>query len=231
MTNFQYLIDIFGIPSTLRTILLVLLINWGIGIAFVQYFYYKTRRLRYLSQEVKAKSLPFTNSPEKWNRLIHSLLSFFMIPRVLGFFLTTIISCTGVWFSLLGAGPKLPKWRRFLVRCFGKFAGRVGLFFGSYLWIRHKTDKLDYGHWLGEDWKKQQPVKRAPIIISNHRTWSDVLLFMTTDEFPSYVASIHIKNLPFFGYLAKAFGSFFVTRGDKNSRDSTVLFFSPHLGG
>jgi len=47
---------------------------------------------------------------------------------------------------------------------------------------------------------------------------------MTTSEFPGYVASQHISRIPFFGYLAAAFDSLFVERGDKNSRDSIVFY-------
>ncbi len=45
---------------------------------------------------------------------------------------------------------------------------------------------------------------------------------MTIDEFPGYVAASNIGAMPSFGYLSRAFGSFFVDRSNKNSCNSTV---------
>jgi len=222
MFAISFVIDILSIFNC--RLLIACLFNWAIGIAFVQYFYHKTYKLRTLPESYKQKVLPFTNSPELWNRLIHILLSFFMVPRLIGFLGATIICCIAVWFIMLGAGPKVSHTRHILIKWFAKVLGRVGLFCGSYLWITHTHDEVDYSKWLGKDYKEKMPNKRPPVIVSNHRTWSDVLVMMTMDEFPSYVASSHIRDLPLYGFLAVAFGSFFVQRGDKNSRDSTVFF-------
>ena len=201
---------------------MIVFIDWCIGIAFVQYFYYRTKRLRNLNIKMKQQYAPFTNSPEKWNRLVHTLMSIFMIPRVIGF-LTATITCTiAVWIILIGSEPKAMGWRRWLVWLFSSTLGRVGLFCGSYLWISYKDDDIDYSPWLGEDWKGKNKI-RPPIIISNHRTWSDVLLYMTTSEFPCYVSSVHIRRFPFYGFLAQSYGSFFVQRGNEKSRNETVI--------
>lgn len=223
MVSFPRIFNFFKFTESLQLLLTIILVNWAVGILFVQYFYYRTRRLRNLDAAVKQKYAPFTNSPEKWNRLVHSLMSIFMIPRIIGFLASTIICTIAVWIVMLGSNSKAIGWRRTLIRTFSTIFGRIGLFFGSYIYISRQNDIIDYSPWLGEGWEKERPPVRAPIIISNHRTWSDVLLFMTTREFPSYVSSNHIRNLPFYGFLAKSYGSFFVQRGNKDSRNQTVF--------
>jgi hypothetical protein len=52
---------------------IVIAVQWIIGIAFVEYFYYITRKLRKLDPKIKKKYMEISNEPEKWNRLVFYL--------------------------------------------------------------------------------------------------------------------------------------------------------------
>jgi phosphotransferase system glucose/maltose/N-acetylglucosamine-specific IIC component len=65
-------------PSTLTPItskftkwqyvLILMGILWVIGIIFIEYFFYKTKRLSNLTKEQKEKYGAYSNEPEKWRR-------------------------------------------------------------------------------------------------------------------------------------------------------------------
>ncbi len=44
-----------------------LAINWMIGVVFLAYFYWHTRRLRNLDPALKSRLRAFCNAPERWN--------------------------------------------------------------------------------------------------------------------------------------------------------------------
>jgi len=59
-------------------VMLFIGISWLFGILFVEYFYYYTKRLRYLDPKIKEKMLPFTNAPEKWNKIVFYICIFIL---------------------------------------------------------------------------------------------------------------------------------------------------------
>ena len=55
---------------TSHYVLMILGLLWIGGILYVEYLYYYTRRLRMLDPKIKEKMGPFTNEPEKWNKIV-----------------------------------------------------------------------------------------------------------------------------------------------------------------
>lgn len=98
-----------------------------------------------------------------------------MIPRALTFMALSIVCAVGTRIAMIGA-PKsefITGWRKTIVKLISKFTCRVSLFVLSFVWIKHvNEDSMDYSPWLGEDYKTHTPLKRAPIIIANHQSWS-----------------------------------------------------------
>jgi len=99
----------------------------------------------------------------------------FMITRCLIFIILSIICALGTRIVMIGV-PKdklITGWRKTAVKIISKLTCRISLFFLSFIWIRQiKETSMDYSAWLGEDYKEYEPKKRAPIIISNHQSWS-----------------------------------------------------------
>ena len=159
-------------PSWGRTILLIVMIDWIIGIIFIQYFYYRTRKLRYLNKKQYPELSPFINSTYTWNRFAHLLGSVFMVPRML-IFASGVISIT-MFVHIISVGSKLPLTglRRKIMVLFGRMIGRIMLFSLSFTWVSYADDKIDYSSWLGKEYKPSE--EKPPIIISNHRGCSVV---------------------------------------------------------
>ena len=158
----------------LKPVLIILCIDWIIGIIFVQYFYHYMRKLRFLDPEIKRKAYPFINSVEKWDRVAHSLGSVFMLPRVL---LLIIVFASLPWLVrilLIGIDVDKPVtgWRKKVVQVLGKISGRLSLFCVSFIWITYRTDNnIDYTPWLGSDWRSHMGENTVvpPIMTANHR--------------------------------------------------------------
>lgn len=51
-------------------LLVILGILWLVGILYVEFFYYYTRRLRTLDPKIKERMEPFTDNPGKWNKIV-----------------------------------------------------------------------------------------------------------------------------------------------------------------
>ncbi len=168
--------------------LVALAIDWAIGICFIQYFYYRTRKLRALDAETRAKAAPFIQQTEKWNWFTNTfcishphprVVSVFFIPRFLG--LLGISSGTTLLVSLvlLGSKEKTTGWRKTLLRILERVSGWVAITCGSYVWISHSDLDVDYTKWLGEGYAAKAPKGRPPVIISCHRAWSVYIIFIT----------------------------------------------------
>lgn len=137
---------------------------------------------------------------------------------------------------MIGADPSRPVygWRKAIIRIWGRISSRIDLFLISFIWISHKNIDVDYTAWLGPNYKAQVKGTKPPIIISNHISWSvslipnlfyqDILVSMTTEEFPAFLSAIHNKYVPMVGRIAEALGTVFVDRANATSRSNAVYF-------
>ena len=85
-----------------------------------------------------------------------------------------MICAGGISLIMIGA-PKdklLCGWRKIATKIIIRTLARIGLFFMSFVWIKEVYDDVDYSEWLGKNYKTKTPKTRAPIIISNHQSWS-----------------------------------------------------------
>lgn len=167
----------------LKYLVIIIGAQWTVGIVFVEYFYYITRKLRTLSPKEKGKYMEIRNEPEKWNRLVfylsntfaYPIVSVFMVPRLLIFATLSLLCAIGTRLVMIGAPPNKPitGCRRTIIKFIIGTASRIGLFFLSLVWFRHiEDDSFDYSEWLGKDYKLQTPCKRPPIIVVNHQSWT-----------------------------------------------------------
>lgn len=157
----------FSTASCWRTLFFVFIIDWLIGILFIQYFYHITTKLRSLGPKAKAKYAPYINQVELWNRFVHSFFSFFLVPRFA--LLATAVTIMWVVVRIINIGRPTPLlgWRRKVMIFTGSIIGRLILFGMSFVSIRFKDIDIDYSQWLGTNWT---PPKQAPsILVSNHR--------------------------------------------------------------
>lgn len=164
------IISIFKEPSWTRFFAIAFLVDWLIGIVFVQFFYFHTRKLRNLDPQFKEKLKPFVNEPEKWNWLIHTIFSIFMVPRMLIniFCMSTLPIIVRI--LLIGTNPAhASQFRKKLIRLAGQIYARLTLFGESIIWINYVEDNIDYTKWLGRNYKVNISMGRPPIVISNHR--------------------------------------------------------------
>lgn len=213
----------FTTPSWQRTLLIIIGIDWLIGILYIQYFYYRTTKLRFLDPEVKKRSAPFVNSVETWNKFVHCLGSVFMIPRVIIFLSSSVFMFTTIRLLSIGESSfPLKGWKRVIMKFVTRISARLMLFGMSFVWISRTKEKIDYTKWFGEDYKP--PKERAPIIISNHYGSTDIFTFMSTPELPGFIAAEDVSKIPLYGYGCKSLGSLFVERSSTESKEKTVNF-------
>jgi 1-acyl-sn-glycerol-3-phosphate acyltransferase len=85
--------------------------------------------------------------------------------------------------------------------------------------------KIDLTKWLGPDYDKNKDYGRGPFIISNHQGWGDILHFMSSQYFPSFVAKAEVKKYPAFGVLAKMIMCHFIQRRDQSAREDLVKYY------
>eukprot|EP00826_Nyctotherus_ovalis_P021095 TRINITY_DN16741_c0_g1_i1.p1 TRINITY_DN16741_c0_g1~~TRINITY_DN16741_c0_g1_i1.p1 ORF type:complete len:208 (+),score=40.53 TRINITY_DN16741_c0_g1_i1:77-700(+) len=180
----------FTTPSCARTFILIFGIDWLIGIIFIQYFYYRTGKLRNLSEEAKKKYAPYINQLELWNRFGHTFFSFLMLPRFVIFISMLIVAWAFLKVLSIGSKHPLLGWRRTVMIAVVKHAARIILFCISFVYIKYDDFKIDYSQWLGKDWKA--PEEAIPILIANHRG----VMVLLRDESRTYFYSCPSRSFP-----------------------------------
>jgi len=73
MTNEDYIEPTIAEWSLKNYLILIMGVQWVLGIIFIEYFYYKTRKLRKLEPKAKERLMEIRNEPEKWNRIVFYL--------------------------------------------------------------------------------------------------------------------------------------------------------------
>ena len=69
------------------------------------------------------------------------------------------------------------------------------------------------------DYKPQQDVSRAPLIISNHVSYLDMWTLLHVSEIPGFLAKSSIRHLPIVGHFAKIHHCIFFNRDDPVERE------------
>jgi lysophosphatidylcholine acyltransferase/lyso-PAF acetyltransferase len=109
--------------------------------------------------------------------------------------------------SLLGSERRgeddpIPASRQRIIKRATIFWSRLLLFGAGFFWIR-----------------EQGPADpNAAVIVCNHTSWVDILYYMTTEEFPSFLANDGLRRMPCMGKIAQGVQCLFVNRADKTDR-------------
>jgi 1-acyl-sn-glycerol-3-phosphate acyltransferase len=78
--------------------------------------------------------------------------------------------------------------------------------------IERKVVDYDYSEYLGKDYKKDEEPKFISTFISNHVSWSDIIVYIFQYQ-PAFAAKKELRKIPVFGLLCQAIGCIFIARG------------------
>lgn len=160
----------------------------------------------------------------QWNHLEMYFVAVFLFPIRLFTFLGSLSLCAVLAnIALIGYNPekKLPELRRSFIRASVRAAVRTCLFaLGFYRIDRVVKDIASIDPTYKPDPKKEgQP---APIVVSNHISWTDIFVCSLFPEGPSFLAKSDVKKYPLFGTIATAIQTLFVARESKEQRGDIV---------
>lgn len=111
----------------------------------------------------------------------------------------------------------IPEWKRQLAITIGRIHTRYFIFSGGYWWIdADYLDDYDYTKYLGPNYEKSDKICT---FVANHQAWTDIIVFLTTDQFPSFVSKDSVKKVPFIGRIAILIQTLFIDRNaDKGAK-------------
>lgn len=115
-------------------------------------------------------------------------------------------------FVLVGFKPnahreEYPIWKRNAIMYASRLFARYIMFSCGIYWVEKRQAQIN-------DYDKEYPstynistckTQRAPIIISNHITWIDIMYHLSYSDFPSFLSKKEVQDIPLFGAAAKAF--------------------------
>jgi lysophosphatidylcholine acyltransferase/lyso-PAF acetyltransferase len=210
--------------------LTLLVINAIIGLALFEFAWASTKRHRN-QDEARDSRFPAwrRNDVKNWSKLkLYPAALTIMPAKLLGFVLSNVMIalCNKAILFGLDLDQPIPVHRRNLTKIVF-YLGACGLSISSWTLPRRTVVDKDYSYWLGSDYKKvtQRPATyRVPTFVSNHGSGSDVfVMIVTLLADVSFLASIHVKTIPFVGHGVLAAEGLFCPRGGTpEAREQTV---------
>jgi lysophosphatidylcholine acyltransferase/lyso-PAF acetyltransferase len=76
-----------------------------------------------------------------------------------------------------------------------------------------KDIEYDYTEYLGPDYKTETRSDRVSTIVSNHASWTDIIILIAGKYSPSFAAKKELRTTPIIGLLTSALQSIFINRG------------------
>jgi len=159
----------------------------------------------------------------KWNRFEIYFCAMFLLPlRVFHFFASSTLLLIFVRIGQI-AIPNSPQFavskRKYMAKV-TRFFTRSGLYACGFYSIEYKHMKIsDVDNTYPVNEKQAQD---APIVISNHVSWADIVLHMSTPESPSFLAKHSVEHYPIFGPTAKALQAIFVKRDNRDNKEGVM---------
>ena len=151
----------------------------------------------------------------------------FLLPiRLIHFFTSTVLCTFIVKIALLGTHytNELSPFRRLIIRSACQTLSRSCLFALGFYHIKHvKLDISDYDSTYPRVQILKHQGEPAPVVISNHVSWVDIFLHMTSEECPSFMAKHAVEKYPLVGPIAQALQALFVQRDSKDQRGDVVV--------
>ncbi|CAI2372873.1 unnamed protein product [Moneuplotes crassus] len=103
-------------------------------------------------------------------------------------------------------------WARWMCRGF--------LFFAGFMWIDEKDIQVDYSEYLGPNYDKRE---RPSLLVSNHSSWVDIILFMYCKYFPSFVSKEVLSKTPLVKVVGRMLNCLYVDREtSKDNKDKII---------
>lgn len=72
------------------------------------------------------------------------------------------------------------------------------------------------------DYKGYEMTEQAPIIVSNHVTGYDMIVYLTINPLPSFIAKISVASLPCIGQICTRLQSLYIARDNSNSKNEIM---------
>jgi len=190
-----------------------------------------TKGVKYIvneNQEFAEKYDPFRRKDiAKWNHFEMYFCALFIFPfRVILFLVSTISCCVFIRIFLIGTKnyDEISFIRKILIKSSSQILARSCLYSFGFYWIKHvKLDISSVDPTYPRTAILQNEGRPAPVIVSNHISWIDIFLHMTTLESPGYLSKSDVANYPFIGTIAKGLQTLFVERENKEHRDDVVI--------
>jgi lysophosphatidylcholine acyltransferase/lyso-PAF acetyltransferase len=190
-----------------------------------------TKGLKYIINENKEfaeKYDPFRRKDiSKWSHFEIYFCALFLLPlRIILFLVSTASCCLLIRIFLIGCKnyDQISFIRKLLIKSSSQILARSCLYSFGFYYINHvKVDISSLDPTYPRTAILQNEGRPAPIIASNHISWIDIFLHMTTMESPGYLAKHDVANYPLIGTIAKGLQTLFVQRESKEHRDDVVI--------
>mmetsp|Transcript_14241 Transcript_14241/g.15920 ORF Transcript_14241/g.15920 Transcript_14241/m.15920 type:complete len:278 (+) Transcript_14241:275-1108(+) len=97
---------------------------------------------------------------------------------------------------------------------------RLLLFFAGWIWIDERDIQADYSEYLGQGYDKEE---RPCILVSNHTSWVDIVLFMYSKYFPSFVSKEAVGKIPLVKEVGAMLNCYYINReSTKETKDKII---------
>jgi 1-acyl-sn-glycerol-3-phosphate acyltransferase len=128
----------------------------------------------------------------------------FLVPRVALILLCILIQAVACLVIMIGADTTRPlsPTRSKLIKISLRIWPRI-LLVGAGFW------------WISE---QGQSDPNAPVVISNHSSWTDILCLLCSRETPSFLSNHNVARMPLVGTIAKSVQCVFVDRSSEENR-------------
>eukprot|EP01017_Pseudomicrothorax_dubius_P034851 TRINITY_DN4820_c0_g2_i1.p1 TRINITY_DN4820_c0_g2~~TRINITY_DN4820_c0_g2_i1.p1 ORF type:complete len:361 (-),score=65.45 TRINITY_DN4820_c0_g2_i1:161-1243(-) len=208
---------------------------WAFGILYAAYAVFITRwlhrvlngKLDYIVNEDRVlaeKNFPFRRTDiKKWNHTEMYLCAIFLFPFRAILMISSIIICYLASKALTYGQDirKLSQTRLLILRHFNQICPRLVLFGAGFWWIpRIPVNIWDVDPTYPRTYATRKD--RAPLVVSNHVSWADILCILTTDECPSFISKKSIAKIPVVETVAKAMQCLFVDRDNSDERNALL---------
>lgn len=109
-----------------------------------------------------------------------------------------LVTAVGGWFTCIGADmdKELPAWRRKMLKLNLFLCIWIMTRFHMFCPVFERKPDVDYEEWLGPDWRKEvkkHKNKRIPTIVTNHSSYLDIWLLLSSFWIPAFLAKWQIR--------------------------------------
>ena len=112
--------------------------------------------------------------------------------------------------------------RKTLIACVYKVLAYTLLTVCMSMKVERKKFDFDYSEYLGTDYKKNEQPKFVSTYISNHVSWTDIIVYIFQYQ-PAFAAKKELRSIPVFGLLCQALGCIFIARGGNQQEREQII--------